>query len=454
MIDNIFSYSASLFVILIPLISALCIIKIDEKNLQLNIKLVSIWSSGFVFALTTGLLLFFDDHEAIYYYEYFSLNINRISIYFMEVTAFITLMCTIIAKNEIDHDVKKFNIMVMVLESSMLMLFSITNILLYSCLLEIIVLAAYFLVGFFSTKRKYPSKDLIILFSGVIFVILGTVYIISVTGVREIYVLSKYSLSFNQELIFFVMFFMGLYCISGLFPLHLWTADSYPTSVFILLLGAISLIGGFGMINILIPIAKNVYLQVHDYISHIVLISVIYFTLSASAQRDYQRILAHISTANISVSLMGLFSCHAEGIVGAIYNMMTNSVTITSLLVINDKGLLCSPSLAKISIIPLLTILSMPLLPLFYGEFLIIYSMLRENLVFGILLCAILMPGMFFAVKTFCEQCNIGIEKKISGYDFFYLIPPVVFIVALGISVTCCSTNALWKYVSRITGGA
>ncbi|GHT92309.1 hypothetical protein FACS1894122_05960 [Alphaproteobacteria bacterium] len=218
------------------------------------------------------------------------------------------------------------------------------------------------------------------------------------------------------------------------------------------------MIGGFGMVNILIPIAKNVYLQMHDYISYIVFVSVIYFILSASVQKESQQILSHISTANISVSIIGIFSCHAEGMVGAIYNMMTNSVTITSLLLImhvmgkNDKGdrLLCSPLLAKISIIPLLTISSMPLLPLFYGEFLIIYSVLCENRVFGILLCAVLMPGMFWAIKTLCGQYDIGVEKKISGYDFFYLILPVIFILVLGAYVTS-SIATMGKYVSGVT---
>ncbi|GHU18984.1 hypothetical protein FACS189472_08110 [Alphaproteobacteria bacterium] len=137
--------------------------------------------------------------------------------------------------------------------------------------------------------------------------------------------------------------------------------------------------------------------------------------------------------------------------------MMTNSITVTALLVImhaigkNDKEdrLLCSLSLTKISIVPTLTILSMPLLPFFYGEFLIIYSVLCENRTFGVLLCSILMPGMFLAIKAFCTQFDIGIEKKISCYDFFYLIPPAVFIAVLGTYVTSNITT-MGKYVSWI----
>ncbi|MDR3179880.1 MAG: hypothetical protein LBT70_03190 [Holosporaceae bacterium] len=436
MMDNIFSFSILPFIILIPLIGALCIARISD---QMSIRLVSIWSAAFVFALTTVLLLLLkDDFEATYSYYYFSLSLNGLSMYFAEVMAFLTLLSTLIGRHEISDDIQKFYIPVMVLESSTLMLFFISNILLFSCLLEIIACISYFLARIFSSKSEYLAKQFILLFFGVIFTIFGTAYIVSITGAMEIHILADYTFSFAHEQVFFVIFFMGLYCICGLFPAHMWIPDTYadaPAAVSVLLCGLVSLIGGFGIMTILVPIAKNVYLHWHSQISHVVFGSVVYFLWAAAIQKNLERVLAYVFCANVAVSIIGIFSGRTEGVAGAAYHMMANSLVMALLFIVaramtKNQGKEVS---AMVVILPLLVLLATPLLPFFNGEFFIIYGLMHKNYFFGVLVCVVVVLGMFSAVKALANCCPGVGEIKLRTDNPICLISLMLLLVLMGL---------------------
>ncbi|MDR2795035.1 MAG: hypothetical protein LBB12_04630 [Holosporaceae bacterium] len=418
--------------------------RIDNST---NIKWVSIWSAAFVFALATALLLFLkDDFEATYSYYYFSFSINGLSMYFAEVMAFLTLLCTLIGRSEINEDIQKFYILVMLLESSTLMLFFISNILLFSCWLEVIVCVSYFLVRIFSGGSEYLAKQFIILFSGVILTIFGTAYIISITGAMEIHILADYTFSFTQELVFFIIFFTGLYCICGLFPAHMWIPDSYanaPAAVSVLLCGLVSLIGGFGMMTILIPIAKNIYLHWHSQISHVVFGSAVYFLLAAAIQKNLEHLLAYVFCANVAVSVVGIFSGRVEGVGGAAYHMMANSLVMAQLFIVTRAmtkthgrdvpAIMQEKGIPAIAALPLLALLATPLLPFFNGEFFIIYSLLHKNYFFGIMLCVVVVLGTFLAIKAF-GNCSYGVgEVKLRTDDFICLIPLMFLLLLMGL---------------------
>jgi NADH-quinone oxidoreductase subunit M len=398
-----------------------------------------------VLALTTLLLVFstINDTRTEYFHNYFLLEANGASVYFMEVAALTMLLSMLVARNEINFQTKKFAVMTLLLEALSMILFSAENVFIFSAAFGSIVCVLYFLFGVFSTAaRQYHDKHFFILFLGAIFIIFGSLHIGGATGISELRILLKHPIPSIHGYVFFVIFSVGLCAMLGLFPLHLWIFESYASShcaVAMLLGGIGSLVGGYGMIAVLIPITKDISIHVYNYAMYFALISVIYSLSLAVIQTDLKRVLSCVTICYSAIATVGIFSCDANGFIGGVYGMLANGI-VSSLLfcvvyVTESRGKL--KHLSTIALAPLLALAATPLLPFFNSGFLIAVGLLHKHLLLGIILCGGMIWGMSLITKLIYEMlfCSAGEPKEISlsKNELVYLLPPIFFTLLMGL---------------------
>jgi len=113
------------------------------------------------------------------------------------------------------------------------------------------------------------------------------------------------------SLIIFAGAFFGFAVKVPLFPFHTWLPPAYaeaPTGTTMLLTGAMSKMGVYGFLRILLPIFPE---QMHWMLTPLLWLTVLSIVFSASAafaQRDLKRVLAYSSINHVGFCLLGIFA--------------------------------------------------------------------------------------------------------------------------------------------------
>jgi NADH-quinone oxidoreductase subunit M len=453
-------------IVLIPLLGGLHIsaVAVNEKDFSNSVKFASVWTSAFAFLLSV-ILLFFPGEN--FSFCDISFSVNGVSVYMIASTTFLILIGVIIAFDEIETNLRLFYVPILFLESLAVMLFSTADILVFFILLELILVTAFVLLSVFSEDSVCASKFFIVLSVGAIFLFCGVIYLIETTGITEMNVLVKYTLTREQEFFIFAMFFIGFAHWTALFPLHIWLPDSYtksPTAVSVIIAGTVSEIGVFGMLTILLPITKNINPFVRKYIFISAIISVAYATLAAITQRDIKRMTAYISIIYSAIIVIGIFSANVIGVTGAFFNITAHSFVICALsavtrIIENHFGTrnkvtgaaFVLPHFSKPAAIPILSVISFPFLPCFVGNFLIISGNFPKHMFLSSILCFLIAGGVLYGVEIyhsiFFGESNQK-KSKLSNIECAYLYPVILCTTIIGIipdKIFCLAKDELLK---------
>ncbi|MDR1551242.1 MAG: hypothetical protein LBS14_00995 [Holosporaceae bacterium] len=439
-----------LLIISIPLIGAICISLIDKKNFENNVRRSSQWTAAFTFAMSLWLFTADSEKSSI-------LASSQNSVCLVVMTTFLMLISVIISQNEIKAELKKkFYILIFALEALFVALFSTADILVFYILLELIMLLTFILLGGFASNSIYAVKFLIILFVGMFFLLCGVIYLISVAEASEVTTLINYAFNFKQECIIFSTLFIGFAGLALQFPLHVWLPEAHaasPTSVQIIISVILPKIGAFGLLTILLPIADGICRSLSTYVLWIGALTTGYATMAALIQKVARHTAAYSSIAYAGLLVIGIFSGGDIGRTGAFFHMISHSLVLTMLLVVisivenrfkqlkQQEGnisitLQSIPYLLNFALVPMLSLSSIPLLPCFVGNFLILCGCWKNHPSLCFIICFLLAAGGSHAIRTYqrVSQGESNLKKiYLTKAEWFCLASLAVTIFALGI---------------------
>lgn len=112
-------------------------------------------------------------------------------------------------------------------------------------------------------------------------------------------------------LVLFAGAFLGFAIKVPLFPFHTWLPATYaeaPTSVSMVLTGAVSKMGVYGFLRILLPIFPEQMRAMLTPLLWLSLATIIFSAFAAFAQRDVKRILGYSSINHLGYCLLGIFA--------------------------------------------------------------------------------------------------------------------------------------------------
>src|ERR1700746_1174917 len=118
----------------------------------------------------------------------------------------------------------------------------------------------------------------------------------------------------------FAGIFLGLAVKVPLFPFHTWLPDAYqtaPTGVSMALTGALSKMGVYGFVRLLLPLFPNEIKILGPWLLALAVCSIVFAPLAAWAQRDLKRMIAYLSINHLCYCLLGLFAVTASPVVAA-----------------------------------------------------------------------------------------------------------------------------------------
>ncbi|RKR82568.1 NADH dehydrogenase subunit M [Mucilaginibacter gracilis] len=132
----------------------------------------------------------------------------------------------------------------------------------------------------------------------------------------------------------FIVLFVAFAIKVPVVPFHTWLPDAHveaPTPVSIILAGVLLKVGGYGIIRICLGIFPEVALNGAFWLGLLGVVSILYGALNALAQRDLKRLIAFSSISHMGFVLLGIASNTAEGVSGAVMQMISHGFLSTML---------------------------------------------------------------------------------------------------------------------------
>ena len=118
-----------------------------------------------------------------------------------------------------------------------------------------------------------------------------------------------------------------------MYPVHLWLPEAHveaPTVGSVILASLLLKLGGYGFLQILLPIVGTNYSMI-PFIYCLALAGVVFGSLSTIRQIDLKKIVAYSSIAHMNLIVLGIFSANTQGLNGAIYLMIAHAFVSTGL---------------------------------------------------------------------------------------------------------------------------
>jgi NADH-quinone oxidoreductase subunit M len=182
-----------------------------------------------------------------------------------------------------------------------------------------------------------------------------------------------------------------------MWPVHTWLPDAHveaPTAGSVILAGVLLKMGGYGFLRFSLPMLPIASAELAPLIYTLSVVAVIYTSLVAFAQTDMKKLIAYSSVAHMGVVTIGIFAANAQGISGAMFQMLSHGIVSAALFlcvgVVYDRihtreiaryGGLADrmPAYAFVFMVFTMASVGLPGTSGFVGEFLVLVGAFRIN---------------------------------------------------------------------------
>ena len=364
--------------------------------------------------------------------------------------------------------------LMLVMQAALYGTFTAQNFILWFLFYESSLIPAFLLIKIYGGEnRDYAAvKFFLYTFLGSLAMLLAFLGIYFSKGTFDFTALARFGksglLAGNLRWLVFAGIFVGLAVKVPLFPFHTWLPDAYqtaPTGVSMVLTGALSKMGVYGFIRLLIPLFPNEIKILGPWLLGLVVCSIVFAPLAAWAQRDLKRMVAYLSINHLGYCLLGLFAVTAgstsslidmhAALSGVFLQIFNHGITAAALFYfvgllehrrgargIDDFGGLMqrTPVLCGWMSVAMFSSLGLPGLNGFIGEFLIF----KGSFAVAAMFTSVAVLGLLFTAVTFmramqslfsgplAESCS-GFSDLIRSEEFV-IVPVALLMFAVGLN--------------------
>jgi NADH-quinone oxidoreductase subunit M len=401
----------------------------------------------------------------------YHMGVDGISVFLVLLATLLTPLA-ILASWSITNRAKEYFVFMLLLETGMIGVFTSLDLFLFYLFWEVMLIPMYFLIGVWGGERRIYAAMKFVLYT----MIGGVLMLIAILALYFMHgnATGQYTFSYPQilsalaaktlvlepqiELLLFLAFFLAFAIKVPLFPFHTWLPDAHveaPTAGSVLLAGVLLKMGTYGLMRFSLPFFPGMSHMLAPLISLLAIVGIIYGALVAMVQPDLKKLVAYSSVSHLGFVVLGIFSFTAQGMEGAVYQMLNHGISTGALFLlvgmiyerrhtrlIADFGGLANrmPVYAAAFLFVTLSSIGLPGLNGFVGEFLVLlgtFGVSPTHAAFaatGVILSAVYMLWMYQRV-VWGEVTNPNNESltDINGRERLILVPLAILIVWMGV---------------------
>jgi NADH-ubiquinone oxidoreductase chain 4 len=467
----------------------------DNKNKLRSYKITAFVTSilNLILSLVIFILFDFSSNQFQFVQEHYNMNlfdvylgVDGISIYFVLLTTIIMPIAILSNWNSITENVKSYLIIMLLLETLLLAVFLVLDILLFYIFFESILPPLFLLIGLFGSSNKVRASFYLFLYTllGSLFLLLSILTMSSIMGTTDFDALFKTNFDYTTQIFLFIGVFIAFAVKTPTIFLNNWLLKAHvesPLGGSIVLAGIVLKLSLYGIFRLILPILPKASLDYTFIVFVIGVITIIYASFSTLRTTDIKELIAYSSVSHAAVYLIGVFSNTIQGIEGGIVLGLAHGF-VSSGLFICAGGILYDRSGTRLihyykgitQMMPLFSILffilclgncGVPLTLNFVGEFMSLYGVFERLPILGVFASTSIVFSAAYTIYMF-NRISFGgsftkfFEENISDVtkrEFFLLFILVGFTIILGIypsiildGLHYSVTSLIYKYNSFI----
>ena len=458
--------------ILIPLLGALVLVPMSESTPEQisRVKRIALLTTVVTFIVSMVMWGEFDSSSPHYQFtaEYNELNylhmhigVDGLSLYFVLLTTFTLPICVLASWDNVKHNIKSFMIAFLVLESLLVAVFVVLDLLLFYVFFESVLIPLFLIVGVWGASAdRVRASFLLFLYTlfGSLFMLLAFLVIFYHVGSTDFEVLSLADISFESQRWLWIAIFISLAIKTPLLPVHIWLSRAHveaPVGASMILAGLILKLATYGFLRVLIPLLPEATSYFSPLVQTIAVVTLVYSSLTTLRQTDFKVLVAYSSVAHMSVVVIGLFSNTLQGIEGAILLGIAHGIVSPAMFmcvggILYDRyhtrviryyrGLTqYMPVFSALFFLFILGNMSTPLTVNWVGELMCLMGSIMRSPFVGLAMSSGIVLSAAYSIWLYARLCNgswspfLGYALDVTRREFMVLLPLVFTMFLFGL---------------------
>lgn len=282
----------------------------------------------------------------------FAFQIDSVSMILTVLTSFVFLLAAFASKLNIRKSHKFYYSMLLLLMSSILGIFTASDMFVFFLFWELELIPAYFLIGGkwreedetqLENAKKSAVKYVLFTFLGSMVMLLGILLLHYYNFISNGILSANFADIVDSAIPDYIQNLIAICLLIGfgvklpIVPLHTWLPDAHtnaPTPVSMILAGILLKTGAYGIYRFNYETMPVSFHWLAPALAIFALINIIYTAFIAYAQTDIKRIVAYSSISNMGLILLGLCAFDKIGLSASVFHMVAHALVTCGLFMI------------------------------------------------------------------------------------------------------------------------
>ncbi|MDR2851708.1 MAG: NADH-quinone oxidoreductase subunit M [Burkholderiaceae bacterium] len=392
---------------------------------------------------------------------HYALGIDGLSLWFVLLTAFITMIVVISAWQSITERVNQYMGAFLILSGLMIGVFSALDGMLFYVFFEATLIPMYLIIGVWGGPNRIYAAFKFFLYTllGSLLLLLALIYLYKISG-GSFNILVWHGVKIGrtaQTLLFFA--FLAAFAVKvPMWPVHTWLPDVHveaPTGGSVILAAIMLKLGAYGFLRFSLPIVPDASHEWAWLMITLSLIAVIYVGLVALVQKDMKKLVAYSSVAHMGFVTLGFFIFSDLGVSGGLAQMISHGFVSGAMFLcigvlydrmhsrqIADYGGVVNtmPKFAAFALLFSMANCGLPGTAGFIGEWMVILGAIKANFWLGLGAATALIWGAAYTLWMYKRVYlgavgneRVGKLRDINGREFFILALLTIAVLGMGL---------------------
>ena len=244
----------------------------------------------------------------------YALGVDGISVLFIILNAFITLMVVLAGWEVIQKRPAQYMAAFLIMSGLINGAFAAQDAILFYTFFEGMLIPLYLIIGMWGGQRRMYAAMKLFLYTllGSLLMLVALIYLSYQAGgsfaIADLQAIKNIPLGVQQLL--FIAFFLSFAVKVPMFPVHTWLPDAHveaPTGGSMVLAAITLKVGAYGFLRFILPILPDAARYFAPVVIVLSLIAVVYIGLVALVQTDMKKLVAYSSISHMGFVTLGFF---------------------------------------------------------------------------------------------------------------------------------------------------